>query len=388
MEVPKSISLFCELLEQNGYRAFLVGGCVRDMLMHEPPHDYDITTNARPEELLAVFRKSGLRAVKIGGVCGTVSVSDGQQSAEITPFRRESGYTDFRRPDDVTFVDDVDEDLSRRDFTMNAMALSKAGDLTDRFGGKEDIANKMLRCVGNPYDRFREDPLRILRAMRFLARFSFHAEAHTKTAMISLSHLLKLLSAERIFSELKLLLETPAPLSVIAEFIDVLKVILPGFIPYERLDFLPNNSLLRLFCLLYRCPSDLYRNTVLSLKPSTSEKEFLFGLYSLQNESINPLAFLFFTVPARHALRRYGEEMVERYLDFLELDKTAFTRYRSNGVWKLSQLAVSGSDFLLLGMEGAKIGTALSLLLCAVIEEKVQNEKETLVSFLKGNNLC
>ncbi len=187
-------------LEEAGYPAYLVGGCVRDALLGLPTCDYDVATGARPEEIQAVFRDVKQDAVGIRH--GTVRLCLPGGVAEVTSFRTEGGYDDSRHPGWVAFVPDIETDLARRDFTVNAIAWSPRRGYSDPFGGREDLKNKILRCVGEPNRRFQEDALRILRGIRFAARFHLTVEEKTMTAMAQNAHLVQKLSGERIFQEL------------------------------------------------------------------------------------------------------------------------------------------------------------------------------------------
>ena len=198
--ISPQAALALKALEQSGYEAYLVGGCVRDDLMDIPPHDYDITTNARPEEIKRVFADRHM--VLDGEKHGTVSpVIDGTL-IEITTFRADGEYSDGRHPDAVSFSQDLRDDLSRRDFTVNAMAWSKRTGLVDLFGGAEDLKKGRLKAVGEPRQRFQEDALRILRGMRFASRLGFALDPETAEAMHALAPHLEHISRERIFTEL------------------------------------------------------------------------------------------------------------------------------------------------------------------------------------------
>ena len=184
-------------LEDAGFEAYFVGGSVRDVLLHRHVHDVDITTSAYPEEVKELFDKS----IDTGIKHGTVTVLYGGESYEITTFRTESGYQDFRRPDHVTFVQNLDEDLKRRDFTINALAMDMHGDIVDLFNGIEDLKNHIIRAVGNPEKRFHEDALRMMRAVRFMSQLEFKLEEKTEQAIKDNHELLKKISVERIREE-------------------------------------------------------------------------------------------------------------------------------------------------------------------------------------------
>ncbi len=201
IQIPEYALSVLTRLEDHGFEAYVVGGCVRDCLMGRVPADWDVCTSATPEEVLRVFRR--FHVIKTGLQHGTVTVRSQQQNVEVTTFRLDGAYSDNRHPDAVTFVSRVEEDLARRDFTINAMAYSPTRGLVDAFGGQQDLEARLIRCVGEPDARFHEDGLRILRALRFAARFGFDLERETAYAIRRNRHLLENISAERLFKELK-----------------------------------------------------------------------------------------------------------------------------------------------------------------------------------------
>ena len=207
INLPKSVSYILDKLNENGYDAYIVGGCVRDYLLGLCPHDWDITTSATPSEIKKVFDHTIATGEKFGTI--TVSVHDitPHEYFEVTTFRSESTYSDGRRPDAVTFGKSVKEDLKRRDLTINALAYNEKEGLIDLFGGKNDIKNKIIRCVGNPDERIKEDALRILRAIRFMVKFNFDIEENTLTALKNNVELIANVSKERVRVELISILE-------------------------------------------------------------------------------------------------------------------------------------------------------------------------------------
>lgn len=196
-----------EVLEQNGYEAYLVGGCVRDRLMKRQPQDYDVATNARPEEVLRIFPRS----IPTGIKHGTVTVVEEEIPIEVTTFRVEGKYEDHRRPSEVRFVSSLKEDLARRDFTINAMAEDRHGRVYDYFGGQEDLQAKQIRTVGNPEERFSEDALRMIRAVRFSAQFGFAIEEKTLAAIRRCREFARTLAVERITREFEKMWNSAKP---------------------------------------------------------------------------------------------------------------------------------------------------------------------------------
>ena len=202
--IDKGAALILDKIEECGFEAFVVGGCVRDSIMARTPKDWDITTDALPEDIIAMFD----RTIPTGIKHGTVTVLVGGQAYEVTTYRIDGDYLDSRRPESVEFTRNIVDDLSRRDFTINAMAYSPSRGLVDRFSGLEDIKNKIIRCVGNPDLRFKEDALRIMRAIRFSAQLGFQIEESTQKYIEENSLRLHLISAERIHDELEKIIES------------------------------------------------------------------------------------------------------------------------------------------------------------------------------------
>ena len=225
--LPQAVRYVLERLEDAGFAAYAVGGCVRDSLLGLAPHDWDLCTAARPEQVMELFGEK--QCIPTGLQHGTVTVKRDGRLYEITTFRTEGAYTDGRHPDAVQFVPDVREDLARRDFTINAMAYNEAEGLVDPFGGQKDLQNGLLRAVGEPQQRFTEDALRILRLYRFAARFGFALDAATARAARQLAPHLDCISAERIQEELTKLLAAPQPGAYLEPA--VLAVVLPELTP-------------------------------------------------------------------------------------------------------------------------------------------------------------
>lgn len=229
MLLPEYAHIVLERLERYGFEAYVVGGCVRDSLMGRTPKDWDVCTNALPEDVLRVFRR--FHVIKTGLKHGTVTVMVQQQPVEVTTFRIDGTYSDNRHPDQVQFVSRVEEDLSRRDFTINAMAYNPARGLVDAFGGQEDLRAGIIRCVGEPDLRFHEDGLRIMRALRFASRFRFCPARETADSIRRNRHLLENVSAERIFKELKGILAGDGAEDMLLGFPEVFCTIIPEFTP-------------------------------------------------------------------------------------------------------------------------------------------------------------
>lgn len=380
--LPAHVAACCGRLRQAGHRACPVGGCVRDSLLGLEPGDWDVTTSASPEEILALFPRS----VRTGGAHGTVTVPAGDGVIEVTPFRGESGYSDGRHPDRVTFGVTLEEDLARRDFTVNAMALDEDGNVVDLFGGRADLERRLIRCVGSPERRFREDALRMLRAVRFSARLGFDIEGETLAAMVRCAPLTGRLSAERVGAEMERTL--CAPRAARAELWFRLGLLVPwlgekGF--GEKLDFLeklPPEPALRWAGL---CAALAGEGTV------TDTEGFLKGLRR-DNRTVRLCAgaveLLRDGCPAeergwRLALARYGGEVC-RAAALLAGDTALERTLARRPCVRTADLALSGGELAELGLSGPEIGRAQRALLDRVLEQPEWNTKERLREILEG----
>lgn len=229
IKLPKAVDKIIKLLNEKGYSASAVGGCTRDSILGKEPNDWDICTSATPEQMKEVFKAAHLHTYDTGIQHGTISIMVDGELYETTTYRIDGEYSDGRHPDEVVFVDNIEKDLARRDFTVNAMAYNDKDGLIDPFNGQEDLENKIIRCVGDPNQRFQEDALRVLRAIRFASTYGFAIESVTKQAIFDNQHLLKNVAAERKTTEfLKTLRTADAELlreykDVFAEFIPELK---------------------------------------------------------------------------------------------------------------------------------------------------------------------
>ena len=226
IHLPDKVKKIIETIESGGYEAYAVGGCVRDSILGRVPEDWDITTSASPQEIKNLFR----RTVDTGIQHGTVTVIMEREGFEVTTYRIDGEYEDSRHPKEVTFTSNLTEDLKRRDFTINAMAYNDREGLVDAFGGIKDMKARLVRCVGNPRERFGEDALRMMRAVRFSAQLGYGMEEGTKAAVKEMAENLRNISAERIQTELVKLLTSPRPEDLrICYETGITRVILPEF---------------------------------------------------------------------------------------------------------------------------------------------------------------
>lgn len=404
-------------LQKAGYEAYIVGGCVRDTLLGIQPKDWDICTSALPGQVADAVACVTERVIPTGVQHGTVTAVVDGIPYEITTFREDGRYSDFRRPDSVQFVNDLDADLSRRDFTINAMAYSDATGVVDPFGGQQDMCLKLVRCVGNPSIRFYEDPLRILRALRFAATLGFAIEAQTQAAMRDMCQLLEHISAERICAELRRILAAQYAMDVLLVYRDVLAVVvpeLPDGYGYHRgvqaacaytysLPGDQNPLLCERIALLFACSDSKkhprsYSATVrawmtrLRFEKKTIEQT----VYILQN-------FRFcltdnFRLSIVLALHQHGSSLLRRMVQtdiiysFVCFGQEIFysrdidqkiLHLSEHDVYKIQHLAVNGDDITSLGLQGKEVGQMLDSLLVSVMIRDVSNTKEDLIEEAK-----
>lgn len=435
MTLPEQIVRCLQMLESAGYAAYLVGGCVRDDLMGIPPQDFDLCTAALPEQTAAVF--ADIPQDLTGVRHGTVKLLMEGMEVEITTFRREGSYRDNRHPDWVEFVPDIREDLARRDFTVNAIAYSPSRGYVDPFGGRADLQSGILRCVGEPERRFREDALRILRGMRFAARFGFLPEPATQDAMIGLAPLTDALARERVYQELSgFLLKADVP--NLLRFAPILAQVIPelsptlGFLqhsPHHAYDVFTHTAhvtaavapvlSLRWAALLHdigkvpcfsqdengrghfkghaQVSAQMADAVLHRLHAPTQLRETAVWLIDHHMTVLQPEEALL-----RRSLSRYGRERLELLLCLQEADmKGKGTREHENsqryprlreilsqldaqeGRLTLKSLKINGNDLIALGMSGRQTGDCLNRLLEQVLSGSLENEKSALIQAAK-----
>lgn len=427
-----------DILELNGFECYAVGGCVRDMLLGIAPHDIDFTTNATPDEILSCFKD--YNTFELGKKFGTISVLHEDTIYEITTYRIDGKYLDGRHPDIVTFSRNLRDDLSRRDFTINAMAMDKPGTVVDLFGGKSDLRNKLIRTVGKPQDRFTEDALRIFRALRFSAKLGFDIETCTAEACHKLSHLLKKVHPQRMQDELSGLMMSPNPARILFEYKDVIGVIIPEFLrtfdfaqntPHHRYDvythiinslfYSPVDLVIRLALFFHdiekplchtvdKCNLSHFKGHPIKSAEISAEILKRFGY---PKDIVNRVYLLIkyhdvrFEKPRKHIkklLAELGVEDFRRLMIIQRCDILAQSEYRRNDkidlidnienlfdeilvenpCLKISDLDINGKDIMSLGASGKLVGDTLSYLLDMVISEKLENNKEILITAAKA----
>lgn len=380
LKIPQKIEHVIENLQNKGYEAYIVGGCVRDMLLGKEPHDFDVTTNATPEETMSCFEKT----VPTGIKHGTITVIIEGTPIEVTTFRTESEYKDHRRPDSVEFVSNLKEDLARRDFTVNAFAYNHNSGIVDFFCGKSDLDNKILRAVGEPEKRFNEDALRILRLFRFASTLGFKPEEKTLNAAIKYADTLKNISGERIFSEVYKAV-TGENFSVISpllssnglEFLTITEN--PDF---ELIKKLRNENELAFFAFLYLSKADI-KTVLKKLKISNKLKNFCIDMEKI----------LSFPLPVTKAeikktLCNYNEEVfsnmllyrkAENIINTTKTEKNFKEILSQNEPYLISHLEINGNDLKEFGINGSKVGEILKKLQEIVIENPQYNNKSKLI---------
>lgn len=391
MDLPQRVNLILSRLEKGGFQAYLVGGCVRDFLMGKKPHDFDITTDGLPSEIMALFGDYPM--IDTGLKHGTVAVILDHEPIEITTFRTEGPYTDHRHPDRVEFTRSIEEDLARRDFTMNAIACSMAGKMVDPFEGKADIERRIIRSVGEAKLRFEEDALRILRALRFSARLGFEIEGQTKRALFACAPLLREIAAERILSELKGILVAPHAAEILSEYEPILKEILPALsADCAILKKIPPSESLRVAGWLWPMGAEGAKEILAKLKGSNALQREVALLIEGQKIAYSSCPRL----EIRKALSKMGSSLCFDHLLLQKaadlLDEEAYELVYSIAEKMLEEqvclapkdLAIGGKELMDLGFSGEKIGKAQRMLFEQVMEEKLPNEKEALLDFAKN----
>lgn len=377
-----------QTLESAGFEAYFVGGSVRDVLLHRHVHDVDITTSAYPEEVKKLFEKS----IDTGIKHGTVTVLYGGESYEITTFRTESGYQDFRRPDHVTFVQNLDEDLKRRDFTINALAMDTRGEIVDLFDGLKDLKDHVIRAVGNPETRFHEDALRMMRAVRFMSQLEFRLEEETEQAIKDNHQLLKKISVERIREEFVKMGLGSHSRQAFQIFLDTeLSEDVPDFAGkrelleiYPQLQFSPTteSNLWALIIILLKVPDDQISKFMRDWKNSnamTEKVERIIKIFDLIADH----------APTDYELFEAGEDTLINTIDIAHVlgqpisSEALVDRYMALPIKKASELAIDGRFLIERGMRpGAQLGHTLNKIRELVVSGEVENNQEAIGQYL------
>lgn len=439
INIPKDANHLIHTLQNHGHKAYCVGGCCRDAILGLKPHDWDLCISATPEEMLEIFKD--YHTYDAGLKHGTLTVMLHGEPYEITTFRKETGYSDSRHPDSVEFVSDICEDLARRDFTINAMAYNEEEGLVDPFCGIEDIKNKVIRCVGDAKERFNEDALRIMRAIRFAAKLDFEIETNTSIQIHSLKNHLKDISQERITSEFCKIAQTDKFADMVCFYTDVFATFIPEITP--MIDFNQKNPyhqhtvFMHTLYAVENCISDdlITRLAVFFHdigKPecaiidkddpnrlhfwghgevSAKMTDEIMRRMKFDNKTREAVVELVYYHDAkfevserniRHWLGKIGPEQYERLLDVRVADimgqKEEYQPQRLEKVRKmralykemmkkeqcytLKELAISGTNLINVGYKpGKELGCMLKELLQMVVDGELENDEETLVSY-------
>lgn len=383
--LPSYVTDVMERFFAAGEEIYIVGGSLRDILRDTRPHDFDLATSALPERTLALF--SDMRVIETGLKHGTVTVMSEGNPLEITTFRIDGSYTDSRHPDAVSFTRNIREDLSRRDFTVNAMAFSPRNGLIDPFGGMEDILARRIRAVGDPKKRFSEDALRIMRAFRFSAQLDFEIDPDTLRGAVETKEGLERIARERIASELIRLISSREPSKSLRLMTEtgILPLVTGGYIPeeglIENIGRMPREDHARLGFLLIGAGQDRARTVLNSLRCSNKQIKGALAVVRGSARIVDTPA------SARRFIAECGAYAPEAAMASVILGNTReehlayVTENRSPCV--LSDLAVTGRELLTIGIGGKDVGRVLDALLEEVIERPELNERDTLVSMAK-----
>lgn len=438
IKIPESANKIINTLQLNGYEAYIVGGCVRDSLLNIEPKDWDICTSASPETIIDIFFDNDI--IKTGIKHGTITILENGQAYEVTTFRSDGQYSDNRRPDNVKFINNITEDLARRDFTINAMAYNDDVGLVDIYCGITSLNNKIIKCVGDAHKRFNEDALRILRALRFSSVYGFSIEQKTSEAIHKNAKLINNIAPERISKELLELLLGKNVLNILLDYNDVISVIIPeikkciGFeqnnrfhqyTVYEHIahaveNYQGNNSCVKLALLLHdigkplcytedktgghfyghpdishsiakdvvdRLKLDnktkqevltlvLYHDTIIEPTPKTIKK----WLNKLGQETFFNLLDIRMADIKAHA----EESQIERMKKTIKNRELAESILMEQQCFSIKDMQINGKDIIELGIpEGKEIGIILKDLLNMVIAGEIENDRDKLINHIK-----
>ncbi len=440
MDISKNAQTIIEMLENSGFEAYAVGGCVRDFIMKRPCSDIDITTSAMPQSVENVFDDNNVRYIETGLKHGTITALLGGESFEVTTYRIDGDYKDNRHPEKVEFVTDIKGDLARRDFTINAMAYNHKGSVVDLFGGQQDIENKIIRAVGDADKRFKEDALRIMRAIRFASVLSFDIEEDTKKAIFDNKELLKNVSYERIYKELSKLLMGDNVYTVLVEYKEIIGVIIPELVPIfnveqntswhiydvwqhtaKAVESAPKDLALRYTMLLHDIGKAYMKTTDENGTDHFKGHQAVSAQYAApalkrlkapncvyeRAMAIIPIHDMHIGIKRGNVkkwLSKLGEEALRDLIavkraDKLaqnpakigeELDNLVITEQILNSIiedgepFSLKDLNINGKDLMALGLEGRQIGEMLEHVLDKVVDNVLENKKDVLISYIES----
>lgn len=434
--IPSPVTKVIDAIYKNGYECYLVGGCLRDLIMGNTPSDYDIATNALPNNIKNIF--SDFKTIDIGIKHGTVAVIVDNMQIEITTYRIDGQYIDLRRPSCVTFSSNINDDLSRRDFTMNAVAYNSYSGILDPFNGINDINHSIIRSVGEPQVRFNEDALRIMRAVRFSSQLGFDIEPQTKTAIHNLKNLLDNISRERISSELNKILLGKYSFNALTEFSDLISQIIPesklsiGFnqhTKYHIYDVWTHSAkavssatpktVVKITMLLHdigkpfcfkmdnngcghfyghaAISAEIAKKTLRTLKYDNKTIHSVVELIKHHSDKIESKKTI------KHLLNVLGTDLffdllnvkrsdISAKADFCtpeldiinQIESDAKKIISNNECFKIADLKINGYDLINMDVKGKQIGEILQIILDNVIAEKIQNNKNELIKYAEN----
>lgn len=422
--IPKDVSFLIDMIYENGYEAFMVGGCVRDSVLNLTPNDYDITTNAKPKEIMNIFKD--YKIIDTGIKHGTVSIILNNNIYEITTYRIEGEYENNRRPKTVEFTSSIEEDLRRRDFTINAMAYNKQFGIIDKFNGLEDLQNRIIKTVGNPDERFKEDGLRMIRAIRFSSKLGFNIDENTLNGIYKNSYIIKNISTERINDEFTKILLSDNPQNIILlyktnifkylgihcnlnrdyykeleKYINILSYCDNNLLDkLIILDYLISNEILK--CIdkyekyKYYCENIKKVNIINNLKYSKKVINYCNDIMEYMIKDIDKID----KIVIKKYLSNIGYEKLNKVFklkliynvffnnkDNVEFFKRCIKQLdeieNSKECYEIKSLEIDGKILKDLGYKDKEIGEKLSFLLDQVIKDPLLNKKDILINLLK-----
>lgn len=422
--IPKDVSFLIDTIYENGYEAFMVGGCVRDSVLNLTPNDYDITTNAKPKEIMNIFKD--YKIIDTGIKHGTVSIILNNNIYEITTYRIEGEYENNRRPKTVEFISSIEEDLRRRDFTINAMAYNKQFGIIDKFNGLEDLQNRIIKTVGNPDERFKEDGLRMIRAIRFSSKLGFNIDENTLNGIYKNSYIIKNISTERINDEFTKILLSDNPQNIILlyktnifkylgihcnlnrdyykeleKYINILSYCDNNLLDkLIILDYLISNEILKCIdkCEKYKyyCENIKKVNIINNLRYSNKVINYCNDIMEYMIKDIDKID----KIVIKRYLNNIGYEKLNKVFklkliynvffnnkDNVEFFKRCIKQLdeieNSKECYEIKSLEIDGKILKDLGYKGKEIGEKLSFLLDQVIKDPLLNKKDILINLLK-----
>ncbi|WP_302826293.1 CCA tRNA nucleotidyltransferase [Anaerofustis stercorihominis] len=433
LDILKEAKIILDKFNNNGYEAYIVGGCVRDLLLGKTPKDYDITTNASPKETMELFKE--YKTIPTGIKYGTVTVIINNTPIEVTTFRKEGKYIKNRKPESVEFLSSIEEDLSRRDFTINAMAYNEKSGLIDLFEGRQDLEKGIIRVVGDGKERFKEDAIRILRAYRFVGRYDFKIEEDTLAAIKQNMHFLNNVAKERIIPEIKEIFESGMDINKM-DFITVLfPVIKECFNTYQNNKYHMQNvgehtyKTFNNIDNVFHLKMTMLLHDIGKIKTKTTDAENIDHFYNhsdisrkmaknilddfkFDNETKYKILTLiknhdkYMAPKNKYVKEKLGEFGEELFFDLIkvriaddesknhELVKDNLKRFRdteefakrvikNKEPYRISDLKINGDYIISLGFTGKDVGEILKYLLSEVIEDKDKNDKNKLIELVR-----